>query len=42
VAIAEHVEIFKKGSQVWNAWRDENPNLSPDLSDIDFEKDVHT
>ena len=42
MAIAEHVEIFKKGSQVWNAWRDENPNLSPDLSDIDFEKDVHT
>ena len=42
MAVAEHVEIFKKGSQVWNAWRDENPNLSPDLSDIDFEKDVHT
>ena len=42
MAISEHVEIFKKGSQVWNTWRDENPNLSPDLSDIDFEKDVHT
>ena len=42
MAITEHVEIFKKGSQVWNAWRDKNPNLSPDLSDIDFETDVHT
>lgn len=42
MAIAEHVEIFKKGSQVWNAWRDENPHISPDLSDIDFESDVHT
>lgn len=42
MAITEHVEIFKKGPHAWNAWRDENPNLTPDLSDIDFEKDVHT
>jgi len=42
VAVAEHVEMFKKGPQAWNAWRDENPDVRPDLSDIDFEKDVHT
>lgn len=42
MAVAEHVEIFKKGPQAWNAWRDENPDVRPDLSDIDFEKDVHT
>lgn len=42
MAIAEHVEIFKKGSKVWNSWREENSNLYPDLSDINFESDVHT
>ncbi len=42
MALAEHVEMFKKGPQAWNAWRDENPDVRPDLSDIDFEKDVHT
>lgn len=42
MAVAEHVEMFKKGPQAWNAWRDENPDVRPDLSDIDFEKDVHT
>lgn len=41
MAVAEHVEIFKKGPQAWNAWRDENPDIRPDLSDIDFEKDAH-
>lgn len=42
VAIAEHIEIFKKGPHAWNAWRNENPDLRPDLSDLDFENDVHT
>ncbi|HIF9433785.1 TPA: pentapeptide repeat-containing protein, partial [Photobacterium damselae] len=42
MAVLEHVEIFKQGSQAWNAWRDKNPEIRPDLSDIDFEKDVHT
>lgn len=42
MAVPEHIEIFKKGPQAWNAWRDANPDISPDLSDIDFEKDVHT
>lgn len=42
MAVQEHVELFKKGSQVWNTWRDETPDIRPDLSDIDFEKDVHS
>lgn len=42
MAINEHVEIFKKGQEEWNAWRNANPRISPDLSDIDFERDVHT
>jgi hypothetical protein len=27
----EHVAILKKGVKAWNAWRDENPNILPDL-----------
>lgn len=42
MAAADHVEIFKRGAYVWNAWRDANPKIRPDLSDINFEKDVHT
>ena len=29
----EHVALLKKGVAVWNAWRDENPNIHPDLSE---------
>jgi hypothetical protein len=32
----EHVAILKKGVKAWNAWRDENPNISPDLSGADL------
>jgi len=27
----EHVAMLKKGVDAWNAWRDENPNIRPDL-----------
>jgi hypothetical protein len=27
----EHVAILKKGVAPWNAWRDENPDIRPDL-----------
>lgn len=37
-----HIDIFKQGPTVWNTWREENPNIKPDLSDINFESDVHT
>jgi uncharacterized protein YjbI with pentapeptide repeats len=32
----EHVAILKKGVATWKAWRDENPNISPDLSGADL------
>jgi hypothetical protein len=25
----KHVAILKKGAEIWNAWRDENPNIRP-------------
>ena len=28
----EHVAILKKGVDAWNAWRRENPNIRPNLS----------
>jgi uncharacterized protein YjbI with pentapeptide repeats len=27
----EHVALLKKGVDAWNAWRDENPGVRPDL-----------
>ncbi|PCI21048.1 hypothetical protein COB64_00815 [Candidatus Wolfebacteria bacterium] len=41
MANSEHIEIFKKGAKAWNEWRESNPRVSPDLSDIDFESDVY-
>jgi hypothetical protein len=32
----EHVAILKKGVDAWNAWRDENPDIRPDLSGADL------
>jgi hypothetical protein len=32
VANQEHVEILKKRAAKWNAWRDSNRMISPDLS----------
>src|SRR5215467_16084556 len=28
----EHVAILRQGVAAWNTWRDENPNIFPDLS----------
>jgi uncharacterized protein YjbI with pentapeptide repeats len=28
----EHVALLKQGVAAWNAWREENPNIQPDLS----------
>jgi hypothetical protein len=27
----EHVALLKQGVSAWNAWRDENANIRPDL-----------
>ena len=33
---AEHLTILKKGVKTWNAWREENPDVKPDLSNADL------
>jgi len=32
----EHVAMLKQGVAAWNAWRDETPNIRPDLSGADL------
>ena len=32
----EHVALLKQGVAAWNAWRDENPDICPDLSEPDL------
>jgi uncharacterized protein YjbI with pentapeptide repeats len=32
----EHVAMLKKGVDAWNAWRDENPSIVPDLHGADL------
>jgi uncharacterized protein YjbI with pentapeptide repeats len=32
----EHVAMLKKGVEAWNAWRDNNPNIRPDLTGADL------
>jgi hypothetical protein len=32
----EHVAILKKGVDAWNAWRDENRTITPNLSGADL------
>jgi uncharacterized protein YjbI with pentapeptide repeats len=32
----EHVALLRQGVAAWNAWRDENPNIHPDLSEANL------
>jgi hypothetical protein len=32
----EHVALLKQGMTAWNAWRDENPDVLPNLSGADL------
>ena len=32
----KHFEIVQQGVEEWNKWREENPEIEPDLSDIDL------
>jgi uncharacterized protein YjbI with pentapeptide repeats len=32
----EHVAMLTQGVAAWNAWRDQNPNIRPDLSGLDL------
>ena len=36
MANEQHVELLKKGSEGWNAWRDQNPDEAVDLSGADL------
>ena len=41
MANEEHLKILEQGVDVWNKWREENPNITPDLSHINFhDKDL--
>ncbi len=34
MANSEHVAILKQGVEAWNKWREENPNVKPDLHGV--------
>jgi hypothetical protein len=34
----EHVALLKKGAEVWNEWRSENPDMRPDLREANLSK----
>ena len=36
MANEEHLKILKQGVEVWNKWREENPDEQPDLSGKNF------
>jgi hypothetical protein len=37
MANPEHLEILKQGVEVWNLWREENPNIIPQLKQADLQ-----
>ncbi len=36
MANPEHLKILKQGVEVWNKWREENPEIKPDLSEANL------
>jgi hypothetical protein len=38
MANQEHLALLKQGVQAWNAWRQANPSIKPDLSDADLKQ----
>jgi uncharacterized protein YjbI with pentapeptide repeats len=36
MANEEHLARLKQGVQIWNKWREENPGITPDLTDADL------
>jgi hypothetical protein len=36
MANPEHLDLLKRGTEVWNQWRQEHPNIQPDLSRADL------
>lgn len=37
MANQEHLDTLRQGVEVWNQWREEYPNIQPDLSGVDLE-----
>ena len=37
MANTEHLAILKQGVEVWNTWRQEHPDVQPDISGADLE-----
>lgn len=40
MANPEHLAAAKEGREAWSQWRAENPGVRPDLSDINFEREL--
>jgi hypothetical protein len=38
MANEEHLKILKQGVGIWNRWREENPDIRPELSGADFRR----
>ena len=38
MANPEHLKILKQGVDVWNRWRDENPDVAPDFGEANLDK----
>jgi len=36
MANEKHLEIIRQGVEQWNQWREDNPEIEPDLSDVDL------
>lgn len=40
MANEEHIAILKQGVEVWNNWRQENPDIRPDLSTLSLSESI--
>jgi uncharacterized protein YjbI with pentapeptide repeats len=38
MANQEHLDILKQGREAWNAWRQQHPEIQPDLSDVELSR----
>jgi len=38
MAIPQHLEVLRQGVQAWNEWREQNPEVEPDLAGADLSK----
>lgn len=36
MANQEHLDILNQGVKVWNQWREEHPEIKPDLGGVDL------